>query len=170
VLGAQAIQITDNTPRECLPTQSPVGVFSFLLTHQSQFACIEPIPATIGTFIDLDSALGAEEMAMKLNIGATRAFALARWIYDYSLIATNSEQGLTGSFILFIHLLQLVCIEPNATAAILTDVDDERSDLHLGEVIEASWTFHTKTLAQMTQVNIKKSGRHVQRQPQTLGQ
>jgi hypothetical protein len=97
----------------------------------SQLSRVEPVAPAIRALIDLDLPLWAEEVPMKLNPITPWTLAFAFQIDHDVLVTTNTKQGLSCRFILFIHPLQFEGIEPNAATAFLTDIDDQVADLHL---------------------------------------
>ncbi len=113
-----------------------------------QLSGIEPVTPAIGALIDLDLAFGAEKMPVQPHAIATGTIAFARGIDGDPLVPLEMEQRFTGYFIFFIDALEFKGVEPYPTAASLTDVNDQAADLHLSQLIEASWAFHKLTLPQ----------------------
>jgi hypothetical protein len=79
---------------------------------------------------------------MEFHAWTAWTLTFPRRINRDSLVPANSKQGLAGNFVFFVRSLQLKGIKPNTTAPTLADVHDKAPDLYLGEIIEASWTFH----------------------------
>src|SRR5947207_9574608 len=101
-----------------------------------QFAGIQPIPAAVGTLIDLDSSLGAEVVTMKFYAGTPRALALTRAVYYHVLVALDMQQRFAGGFIFLIDPFQFEGVEPDAAATALADIDFQTADLYLPYIIE----------------------------------
>ena len=111
-----------------------------------QFACIQPVAVAIGALVNFNAAFGAEEMTHQLDSFAARAISLARRINDDILTVLNFKQVLPGAFLLLVNTLKFKCVEPNAAATPLANVDLDIANLPFRQFIEASWTFHGCTL------------------------
>jgi hypothetical protein len=111
------------------------------LPDLGQLTRIQPVPAAIRTLIHLHPALGAEEVPMQLDSGASRAFPLLRWVHDYPRVRSKMQQGVPG-LVLFINLLEFEGIKPNSGTAVLTDIDSKSADLDFGQFVETCRTFH----------------------------
>jgi hypothetical protein len=107
-----------------------------------QFACIQPVAVAIGALVNFNSAFGAEEMTHQLDSYAARAISLARRIDRDILTVLNFKQMLPGAFFLLVNTLKFKCVEPNAAATALADVNLDTANLLFRQFIEASWTFH----------------------------
>jgi len=68
-----------------------------------------------------------------------------RTVYPYALVALDIQEFFPGSFMLFVNFAQLEIVEPDASAAIPANVDNEIADLFLLQFSATCWTLHHST-------------------------
>jgi len=76
-----------------------------LSAHLGEFACVQPITGAIGALVDLNSAFGAEEMAMQLHSLATGTLALAGAVHHQARVVLDMKQRLASHLGFFIDPL-----------------------------------------------------------------
>jgi hypothetical protein len=126
--------------------------FTFFGPNVRQFTGVEPITAAIRALIHLDTAFGAEKMAVQPHAVATRAVTFAGRVYRNPFVAVNLEERFACHFAFLVDALELERVEPDPAAAVLAHIDDQTADLHFSQFIEASWAFHKASLPQASQI------------------
>jgi hypothetical protein len=96
--------------------------------------------------IHFNAPPGAEKMAHELYSFAAGALSLAGGIHNNIFVMLDFDKMFTSPLLHFINTLQFEGIEPNTAATALANVHLKVTDLPPGQFIEASWTFHGRTL------------------------
>jgi hypothetical protein len=148
-LRLEPVEITDVGARKGgLTKLSRSEAFAFLGANLRQFSRIQPIAAAVGTLIDLDPALGAEEVSMQANAGTARAIAFARRVDLDPIIPFDMKQRFASRFLFLVDALKLESVEPDAATAVLADIHHQAANLCLRQFVEAGGAFHGTILPQ----------------------
>src|SRR5262245_3624487 len=116
MLRLEAVKVPDDFGRNVgLLCPFGFGDFRSFLTNQRELAGIKPITRAIRTFVDLDAAFGAKEMAMQLDALTGRTFAFAVRVDHDPRIDLDVHEGLSRGLGFLVDTFQFECVEPNAT-------------------------------------------------------